>query len=57
MPWALGLVQGGFQACLGQVWGWLRFRYWDGLVLVYGGRLGAGSPFSGVSDCFRREPQ
>ena len=23
----LGLVQGGFQACLGQVWGWLRCMY------------------------------
>ena len=38
----LGLVQGGFQACVGQVGGWLGFRYWDGLVLVYGGLLGVG---------------
>ena len=36
------LVQGGFQACLGKVWGRLRFRYWDGSVLVYGGLLGVG---------------
>ena len=38
----LGLVQGGFQACLGQDWELLRFRYWGGLVLVYGGLLGVG---------------
>ena len=34
----LGLVQGGLQACLGQVWGWLR----DGLMLIYGELLVVG---------------
>ena len=44
------MVHSGFQAWLGQVWGWLRFKYWNGLVLVYGGLLGVGS---GVQGWFR----
>ena len=46
----LGLewVQGSPRvAFLGHVWGWLRLRYWDGLV-VYGGGLVYGGFRAGL---------